>query len=81
MSGHTDSSPISTARFRSNWDLSSARAVTVVHYLMEKAGVKATRITARGFADSRPLVKNNTPENQSKNRRVEIALEITAFDG
>lgn len=81
VSGHTDSSPISTARFRSNWDLSSARAVTVVHYLIQNAGIKPSRITARGFADSRPLVKNTTPENRSKNRRVEIALEITDFEG
>jgi len=81
VSGHTDNSPISTARFRSNWDLSTARAVTVVHFLMEKAGVKPSRITVRGFADSRPLVKNTTPENQAKNRRVEIALQISDFEG
>ena len=81
VSGHTDDIPISTARFRSNWDLSSARAVTVVHYLIEKAGIKLARVTAQGFASSRPLAKNNTPENRSKNRRVEISIEITSFDG
>lgn len=81
VSGHTDNSPISTARFRSNWDLSSARAVTVVHFLIEKAGIKPERITAQGFADSRPLVENDTPGNQSKNRRVEISIEITAWSG
>lgn len=81
VSGHTDNTPISSARFRSNWDLSSARAVTVVHYLIDGGGLKSSRITAQGFADSRPLAKNNTPENRSKNRRVEISLEITSFEG
>jgi len=81
VSGHTDNSPISTARFRSNWDLSSARAVTVVHYFMDKAGLKPSRITAQGFAESRPLVKNNSPENRAKNRRVEISIEISSFSG
>ena len=81
VSGHTDSSPISTARFRSNWDLSSARAVTVVHYLIEQAGVRPDRITAQGFAASRPLAANDTPENQARNRRVEISIEISSFSG
>ncbi len=81
VSGHTDNTPISTARFRSNWDLSSARAVTVVHYLIEKAGIKPERITAQGFAHSRPLAENDTPEKRSQNRRVEISIEITAWSG
>ena len=81
VSGHTDDTPIATARFRSNWDLSAARAVSVVHYLVEKAGIPPARITAQGFADSRPLVANDSPANRSKNRRVEIAIEITAYEG
>ena len=81
VSGHTDSAPISTAWFRSNWDLSSARAVTVVHYLISQAGVRSDRITAQGFASNRPLAKNDTPENQARNRRVEIAIEISSFSG
>lgn len=79
VSGHTDNAPISTARFRSNWDLSSARAVTVVHYLILDAKVRPDRITAQGFGSSRPLAPNDTPENQSSNRRVEIAIEISSF--
>ncbi len=79
VSGHTDNAPISTARFRSNWDLSSARAVTVVHYLTLDAKVRPDRITAQGFGSSRPLAPNDTPENQSSNRRVEIAIEISSF--
>ncbi len=79
VSGHTDAAPISTARFRSNWDLSSARAITVVHYLIGQASVHPGRITAQGFGSSRPLAKNDTPENQSANRRVEISIEISSF--
>jgi len=81
VSGHTDDTPISTARFRSNWDLSAARAVSVVHYLVDKGAISPARITAQGFADSRPLAANDSPANRSRNRRVEIAIEITAYDG
>lgn len=79
VSGHTDDTPIATARFRSNWDLSSARAATVVHYLVDRAGLAPGRITAQGYADSRPLAANDNPGNRARNRRVEIALEITDF--
>ncbi len=81
VSGHTDNVPISSPRFRSNWDLSSGRAVTVTHFLIQQAGVVSKRITVQGFADSRPLAKNDTPENRSRNRRVEIAIEISSFSG
>jgi len=81
VSGHTDDTPISTTRFRSNWDLSAARAVSVVHHLVEKASIPPARITAQGFADSRPLVTNDSPANRMKNRRVEIAIELTAYEG
>lgn len=81
VSGHTDNVPISSARFRSNWDLSAARAVTVTHFLIRQAGVDSKRITVQGFADSRPLAENDTPENRSRNRRVEIAIEISSFSG
>jgi chemotaxis protein MotB len=74
VSGHTDDIPISTDRYRSNWDLSSARAASVVHYLLRHNLIDAGRISATGFADSRPLVPNDSPENRSKNRRVEISI-------
>ncbi|HEX9702589.1 MAG TPA: OmpA family protein [Rhodospirillales bacterium] len=81
VSGHTDNSPIATERFRSNWDLSAARAISVVHHLIDKARIAPGRITAQGYADSRPLAPNDTPANRSKNRRVEIAIEITDWQG
>ena len=76
VSGHTDDVPIATAKFRSNWDLSTSRAVSVVHRLLADERVDAARVTARGFADSRPLAANTSPENRAANRRVEIAIEI-----
>ncbi len=76
VAGHTDSIPISTDRFRSNWDLSAARAVSVAHDLMEHSGIPSSRLTVSGFADSVPLVDNETSEHRSRNRRVEITLEL-----
>ena len=74
VAGHTDDVPISTARFRSNWDLSSARAVSVVHRLQKRYEIDPARITAQGFADTRPLAANSSSENRARNRRVEIII-------
>lgn len=73
VEGHTDDRPIATPRFPSNWELSSARATQVARYLMEK-GVAAERIRVSGYADTRPRVANDSPENRSRNRRVSIVL-------
>ena len=77
VSGHTDSIPISTLRFRSNWELSASRAVSVVHQILEKSGIKSSRITAVGHADSLPVAKNDTNLNRALNRRVEIHIEMS----
>jgi chemotaxis protein MotB len=74
VAGHTDDRPISTARFRSNWDLSTARAVSVVHQILKSGKIAPERVTAQGYADSRPLVANDSPENRALNRRVEISI-------
>ncbi len=74
VAGHTDDVPIYTAKFRSNWELSSARAVTVVHALLMNPGVAQDRVLVEGHADSHPLVANDTAENKAKNRRVELIL-------
>lgn len=76
IAGHTDDTPISTARFRSNWDLSSARAVSVVHRLLANTRIDPKRVTAQGFAEHRPLGPNETGETRAKNRRVEISVEV-----
>lgn len=76
IAGHTDSTPITTERFRSNWDLSTARAVSVVHYWLDNSMLPASRLTAKGHADSRPVITNDTPENRAANRRVEISISV-----
>lgn len=73
VAGHTDDLPIRNDRFRSNFELSAARAVSVVHVL-ERAGVPQRRLVAQGHADTRPLVPNTSEENRAQNRRVEIIL-------
>ncbi len=74
VSGHTDNLPISTERFRSNWDLSTARAVSVAHELLQAANLDESRFLVIGHADTRPQAPNDSPENRAKNRRVEISI-------
>ncbi|WP_051311258.1 MotB family protein [Zooshikella ganghwensis] len=74
VEGHTDSIPIETAEFPSNWALSSARAVMVAHEMLADGRIPPSRIEVKGFADTQPLVPNNTRENRAKNRRVEIVV-------
>lgn len=74
VSGHTDDVPISNGRFRSNWELSSARAVSVLHELLKDGAVAPERASAMGFADSRPIVPNTSNANRAVNRRVDIIL-------
>lgn len=74
VAGHTDNIPIKTARFRSNWELSSSRAVTVVHELLELDTIPKKRFVIEGHGDSHPLVKNDTAKNRALNRRVELII-------
>lgn len=74
IGGHTDNVPIHNERFDSNWDLSAARALEVLRYFVEKWEVPASRLSAVGFSEYRPLVPNTTEENRAKNRRVSIIL-------
>ncbi len=74
VSGHTDDVPIDTERFRSNWELSTARATEVVHLLMDAAPINSERFIAQGHADTRPLVPNTTGDNRARNRRVDVFI-------
>jgi chemotaxis protein MotB len=74
VEGHTDNIAINTTRFPSNWELSTARAVTVVKYLSEIEGVPVGKMSAGGYADSRPLSTNKTEAGRALNRRTEIIL-------
>ena len=73
VAGHTDNVPIKSKKFRSNWDLSTARAVEVLNYMVG-AGMEAKRVSAAGYADQSPVAPNDSPENKAKNRRIEITL-------
>lgn len=74
VEGHTDDVPIETARFRSNWDLSTSRATAVVRFLSEQVALPATRLSASGYGEFRPLVPNDGPENRALNRRVDLII-------
>jgi chemotaxis protein MotB len=74
VAGHTDSVPISNAQFRSNWELSASRAVTVLHELMVHGGIPEKRFRLEGYGDIMPVDTNETPEGRARNRRVEVRL-------
>lgn len=78
VAGYTDDQPIVSSRYRSNWDLSAARAVSVVHELVMNRALPAERVIAAGRAETNPLVPNDSPENRARNRRVEIAIRDPA---
>jgi chemotaxis protein MotB len=73
VAGHTDNIPIKSAKFRSNWDLSTARAVEVVNFMIS-AGMEPKRLSAAGYAAESPVAPNDSTENKAKNRRIEITL-------
>ena len=75
VAGHCDNVPISGGRYISIWDLSTARAASVVQSLIE-IGIPAIRLHATGYADTRPIMSNATPEGRAKNRRVEFIVEM-----
>jgi chemotaxis protein MotB len=73
VSGYTDKRPIDTPQFPSNWELSTARALSVVRYAISK-GIPADRLAGAGFADSNPIDPGDTPQAYAKNRRIELKL-------
>ena len=75
VEGHTDNIPINTFAYPSNWDLSAARSVAVVRRMLDISPLQPTRVTASGFADTRPQALNSTSEGRARNRRVEIVVK------
>ena len=75
VEGHTDDRPIATPRFPSNWELSSARASKVTRRLILR-GVESTRLSAIGYADTRPVKKGGSVSDRAKNRRVSLVLSV-----
>jgi len=74
LEGHTDSTPISTAQFPSNWELSAARATNAVQYLIKYFDIDPNKISATGYGEFRPVADNATPEGRAKNRRVDLVM-------
>lgn len=72
--GHTDDLPIHTERFRDNWELSSARAVSVIRELINRYGVDPSRLEAKSYADTHPVATNDSEANRARNRRIEIEI-------
>jgi chemotaxis protein MotB len=81
VEGHTDSISISNGQFASNWELSAARATTVLARLLKDYGVPPERLAAAGYAEFRPVATNATPEGRARNRRVDIVLLLGEAGG
>jgi len=80
VEGHTDNVPIHTARFASNWELSTARATGLVKALIERYGVSAERLSAAGYAEFHPVAGNDDVEGRQLNRRVDVVI-LTSSSG
>jgi chemotaxis protein MotB len=80
VSGHTDDVPIHTSTFKSNWDLSSMRAIRFMDILLENKQLKPERFSAIGYGEYRPVADNKTTAGRSKNRRVEVSILHTYTD-
>jgi chemotaxis protein MotB len=74
IEGHTDNIPIRTLVYPSNWELSTARATSVLRYLVERRSLDPARLAIAGYGEFRPIVANDTLEDRAKNRRVEIVI-------
>lgn len=74
IEGHTDTIPIKYSAWKSNWELSSARALAVLHYFAEEGTVAPERLSANGYGEYRPVTPNDTVEGRQQNRRVEIVI-------
>jgi chemotaxis protein MotB len=74
IEGHTDNEPIKHSKWRSNWELSTSRATSVLHYLVDTGGINPKRVAAIGYGEYRPVGSNDTDSGKRQNRRVEIVI-------
>jgi len=81
IEGNTDNVPISSGKYRSNWELSTARATNIVHYLIENYKFRPGKISAVGYGEFRPMADNSTEAGRAKNRRVDIVLLAKESEG
>ena len=80
IEGHTDNIPIKTSKFPSNWELSTARSINIVVYLMKNHQIDPKRLSAVGYGEYMPLTSNTTAENRAVNRRVDIVVLSSASE-
>ncbi len=80
VEGHTDASPIHTARFPSNWDLATARSTAVITFWVDKLHFDPRRLAAAGYAEWHPIASNDTPDGRAQNRRVDIIIVAADAD-
>lgn len=83
IEGHTDNTPIKHSKWKSNWELSTSRALSVLHYISAERGINPERLSAIGYGEYRPVSTNDTKEGRHLNRRVEIVIlpKITKVKG
>jgi len=74
IEGHTDNEPIKHSKWKSNWELSTSRATSVLHYLVDTKGINPKRVAAIGYGEYRPVSSNDTASGKRQNRRVEIVI-------
>lgn len=74
VEGHTDNEPIRYSGWKSNWELSTARATSVLHFLAEQGNLSPKSLSATGFGEFHPVESNESPEGRQKNRRVEVVI-------
>lgn len=82
IEGHTDTDPILySKKYPTNWELSAIRATNVLRYLVEEENIEGNRISSSGYSYYRPIAPNDTRENKAKNRRVDIVILRSSFEG
>ncbi|MBI4982533.1 MAG: OmpA family protein [Candidatus Omnitrophica bacterium] len=83
IEGHTDNQPITRSAWKSNWELSTARALSVLHYMADEKGISPSRLSAIGYGEFRPVASNDTKAGRQQNRRVEIVImpQVTKVKG
>ncbi|MBP7215762.1 MAG: OmpA family protein [Candidatus Omnitrophica bacterium] len=74
IEGHTDNQPIQFSNWKSNWELSTARALSILHYMVDKKGIAPQRVAAIGYGQYQPVASNDTKDGRQSNRRVEIVI-------
>ncbi|MDD2942181.1 MAG: MotB family protein [bacterium] len=78
IAGHADDRPIKTSRFRSNWELSASRAVSVLHEISQSVPLDLNNISVEGFSSYRPIASNDSEDGRARNRRVEIIVNFNS---